>query len=102
VGKHPIPKPKHLGVKLLTVRKIHGLTQVQLAAMLKVEAPRISEFELGRRLPNLQTLVAYARLGRIPMEFLVVDEVDLPYFTQYVGAKYRGEETIPITLYWRT
>ena len=100
MSKRPVPKPKHLGVKLLTIRKIHGLTQRQLADMLKVEAARISAFELGRRLPSLQVLVAYARLAGIPMEFLVIDEIDVPYFTQYVGAKHRGEVTIPVTLYW--
>ena len=101
MGRRAAPKPKLLGAKLLTIRKIHGLTQQQLGDMLKERTARISEFEMGKRLPNLLLLVAYARLGGIPMEFLVIDEIDLAYFTQYVGAKHRGETTIPITLYWR-
>jgi hypothetical protein len=30
----------------------------------------------------------------------VADEIDVPYFTQYVAAKHRGEVTIPVTLFW--
>jgi transcriptional regulator with XRE-family HTH domain len=100
MGKRALPKPKYLAAKLLAIRKTHELTQNQLADKIKVKAKRISEFELGRRTPNLILLLHYARLAEIPMEFLVIDEVDVAYFTQYVGAKYRGEVTIPITLYW--
>lgn len=49
--------------------------------MLKAKTTRISEFELGKRLPNLLLLAAYARLGDIPMEFLVLDGIDVAYFT---------------------
>lgn len=101
MGKRAVPKPKHIGAKLLAVRKAHDLTQQQLGDILKAKTARISEFERGKRLPNLLLLVAYARLGGIPMEFLVIDEIDLDYFTQYVGARFRGETTTPITLYWR-
>ena len=100
MGRRTVPKPKRLAAKLLAIRKTHGLTQTQLADVVKTKAPRISEFEYGKRTPDLILLLRYARLADIPMEFLVADEVDVLYFTQYVRAKHQGEVTIPITLYW--
>lgn len=101
MGKRANPRPTYLPAKLIAIRKTLGLTQTQLANILKVGAARVSEFELGRRTPNLILLLYYARLARIPMEFLVVDEIDVPYFTEYVEAKYRGEVTVPVTLFMR-
>jgi hypothetical protein len=38
---------------------------------------RISEFELGRRMPPLKVLLSYARAARIPLEEIVDDEMGL-------------------------
>lgn len=77
---HATPKPKHLAAKLLTIRKTHGLTQQQLGNKIKTTASRISEFERGRRSPDLILLLAYARLADIPIEHIVDDDIDLTSF----------------------
>jgi hypothetical protein len=38
----------------------------------------ISDFELGKREPNLIVLLAYSRLSNIPLNNIVDDELDLP------------------------
>lgn len=78
MGRRALPKPKHLPAKLLAIRKAHGLTQHQLGDKIKTKAPRISEFEHGRRTPDLILLLRYARLAGIPLEHIVDDDLDLP------------------------
>lgn len=75
-------KLKHLGAKLLAVRNHLGLSQSQLAARLSFEVHygRVSEYELGKRIPNWIILLDYARLGEIHIDDLVDDEIDLPAF----------------------
>lgn len=55
-------KPKHLSAKLRSVRKHLGLSQSQVAARLSfdVENGRISDYELGKRTPNVLLLLDYA------------------------------------------
>jgi transcriptional regulator with XRE-family HTH domain len=61
------------------VRKHLGLSQSQLAAQLSfdVENGRISDYELGKRQPNVLILLDYARLAGIHIDDLVDDAVDL-------------------------
>lgn len=40
---------------------------------------RVSEWELGRRGPNLMLLLQYARLARVTVESLIDDTLDLPF-----------------------
>jgi len=70
-------KPKHLSAKLRAVRKRLGLSQSQLAARLSfdVENGRISDYELGKRQPNVLLLLDYARLGGIHIDDLVDDNI---------------------------
>ena len=72
-------KIKNLSAKLLFIRKHLRLSQSQLAARLRCRPHygRVSEFELGRRTPNLLTLLDYAQLGGIHIDDLVDDEVEL-------------------------
>jgi transcriptional regulator with XRE-family HTH domain len=74
-----IVKIKHLPAKLRAVRKHLGLSQSQLAARLryKPQYGRVSEFERGRRTPNLITLLDYARLAEIHVDDLIDDEIKL-------------------------
>ena len=44
------------------------------------QAARVSEYENGKRVPSLMVTLAYARLGKIPMESLADDDVDLYAF----------------------
>jgi len=84
MGHRAVQKPKHLAEKLLAVRRSFGLTQPQMAQRLGVPSyvlfyHRISEFEHGRRIPNVLVLLAYARAANIPLEALVNDEIELKF-----------------------
>lgn len=71
---------KHLGAKLLAVRKHLGLSQCQLATRLTsfdVRCGRISTYERGYRVPNVLVLLDYARLAGIHIDDLVDDQIDL-------------------------
>ena len=46
---------------------------------------RLSEFERGRRWPDLMTILAYARAASIPMEYIADDEVDLTTFGNHLA-----------------
>ena len=73
-------KPKKLSAKLLAVRKHLGLSQSQLASRItsfEIEYGRISDYELGKRTPNLLVLFDYARLAGIHVDDLVDDEMEL-------------------------
>jgi transcriptional regulator with XRE-family HTH domain len=72
-------KIKNLPTKLRDIRRHLGLSQSQLAARLRYKPhySRVSEFELGRRTPNLLTLLDYAQLGGIHIDDLIDDEVML-------------------------
>lgn len=48
----------------------------------QIKAARISEYESGTREPNLITLLAYARVAEIPLEYIVDDALDLNRRTQ--------------------
>ena len=45
---------------------------------LKGYGGRISEFESGRRQPNVLVPMAYARAVQVPLENLIDDNLDLP------------------------
>jgi transcriptional regulator with XRE-family HTH domain len=45
---------------------------------------RISEFEKGRRWPDLMTVMHYARAAGIPMEYIADDEVNMRAFEKHL------------------
>jgi DNA-binding transcriptional regulator YiaG len=49
------PKPQRLAAKLLAIREHLGMSQMKLAKLIDPEMShtRISEYEIGRREPNL-------------------------------------------------
>lgn len=79
-------QPKRLGEKLISLRRTLGMTQEAMLEALKKEAPDgailhlgyLSRYETGDRIPTLLVLLAYSRVGRIPMERLADDRMDLP------------------------
>ena len=73
-------QPRHLGRKLLAIRQKLGMSQTEMAKLLKLKKAYtvISAYEHGTREPNLLTLLRYARLAKAPMETLVDDKLDLP------------------------
>jgi transcriptional regulator with XRE-family HTH domain len=82
MGHSANPHIRHLAAKLLGIRHSLGLSQPQMARllpMLKGGHYRISEFERGRRVPNVLVLMAYARASKIPLESIVDDEIELKF-----------------------
>jgi transcriptional regulator with XRE-family HTH domain len=85
---NPVPRPKHLAAKLLATRQHLGLSQIRMVMLLKVDLAyhRLSEFEHARRIPDLMTVMRYARVAGIPMEYIADDEVDLKTFRDHLEA----------------
>jgi transcriptional regulator with XRE-family HTH domain len=73
-------KPKKLARKLLTIRQKLGVSQTEMARLLKLEISytAVSAYELGTREPDLLTILNYARLGRVSTDVLIDDRLDLP------------------------
>ena len=81
MGRQPRPKPRRLAAKLLAIRQHLGVSQVQMAKLLKPDLAyhRLSEFESGRREPNVMLLLQYARAANVPVENLIDDNLDLHF-----------------------
>jgi transcriptional regulator with XRE-family HTH domain len=79
MGRKPRRKPQHLAAKLLAIRSGLGISQFQMARLLDSNLPhtRLSEYESGRREPNLLLVLRYARAAKVPVENLIDDELDL-------------------------
>lgn len=78
MGHASNPHIQHLAAKLLAIRRSLGLSQNEMARLLptlKGGGARLSEFEKGRRVPNLPVLLAYARAANVSLENLVDDDV---------------------------
>ena len=73
-------KPKKLARKLLTIRQKLGVSQTEMAKLLKLEISytAVSAYELGTREPDLLTLLQYARLAGVAVDALIDDKLDLP------------------------
>ncbi len=78
----PRPKPLRLAEKLRQIRISLGLSQTELLDRMGLAGMmhygRISEYEQGKREPNLMTLLAYARTAAVHLEDIVADEFELP------------------------
>jgi len=81
MGSKSRRKPQHLAAKLLAIRSTLGVSQFNMARLLDSDLPhtRLSEYESGRREPNLLLLLRYARLAKVPVENLIDDNLDLPF-----------------------
>ena len=97
---NPRPKPLRLAEKLLQIRKGLDLSQTQMLLRMGLEETmhygRISEYEQGKREPNLMTLLAYARTAAVHLEDIVADEFELPR-TLPGKVNYRGIVRKPAT-----
>jgi transcriptional regulator with XRE-family HTH domain len=72
-------RPRRLAAKLKAIREHLGVSQTGMKQLLNFDGhySRISEFELGRRSPDLIVLLAYARATNVPLEQIVDDELEL-------------------------
>jgi len=85
MGRKAQRRPKHLGEKLETIRKRLGITQAKMAELLREHGAEdtthsgyVAEFETGKRIPSVFTLLAYSKMADISINMLVDDELDLP------------------------
>ena len=78
---NPRKKTANLPAKLLAIREKLGVSQSQLAKLLEIEdgTARVSEYEIGRREPNLITLLKYAKLARVSLDTLADDTRELKF-----------------------
>jgi transcriptional regulator with XRE-family HTH domain len=68
---------QRFGEKLYTLRKKHGLTQVQLAEQAGLSQTYIGELESGKKRPGTSITVKIADFFGVPIDVLVRDELDL-------------------------
>ena len=59
-----------LGERIASLRKAHGITQVQLAEALKVSQQTVQAYEVGRRRIPVSALPVVARLFAVSLEEL--------------------------------
>lgn len=85
VGRKAQKRPKRLARKLALIGEREGITQADLAARLRKHGAErtthsgyVTDFESGRRIPSLFTLLAYARIGKTSTDSLIDDALDLP------------------------
>jgi transcriptional regulator with XRE-family HTH domain len=78
-------RPERLAEKLCHIRHRLELTQEELKERLEqfgfvsdLDRADVSDFERGRRDPDLLTLLSYGRLANVYLDVLVDDELDLP------------------------
>jgi transcriptional regulator with XRE-family HTH domain len=72
-------KPKRIGAKLRAIREHLKLSQTEMKNLIRFPGDygRISEYERGKRLPGFPVLLAYARAGKVLLEEIVDDELEL-------------------------
>ena len=76
-----IYKPQRVAEKVTAIRHHLGVSQTGMKWLLNFKGHynRISEYERGRRVPTVLTLLAYARAAKVPLEEIVDDQVELTF-----------------------
>ena len=69
---------KSIGKKISKYRKKRDWTQRQLAKQLSVSHQAVSKWEKGAAIPDLETLVAMARLFGVSVDQLIAPKADAP------------------------
>jgi transcriptional regulator with XRE-family HTH domain len=84
MGHRRRPQPKKLKSKLRGVRASLGITQEEMANLLKrnnaessLHSGYIADYESGKREPSLLALLAYAKIAQISTDVLINDKLDL-------------------------
>lgn len=75
------PRPQRIHEKLRQIRETMGISQPRMPERLGLPGMhpgRISEYETNKREPSLHTLLAYADLAGVHLEFIVNDNLELP------------------------
>ena len=79
MGQKARSRPERLAARLLAIRRVLGVNQTEMAKLLESDTlkQRLSEYESGRREPNLLLILKYARLAKVSVENLIDDNLDL-------------------------
>lgn len=67
-----------LGARIAALRRRMGMSQAELAGMVKVSASAIGMYEQGRRQPAADTLVALGRVFGVTVDYLLTGQVTEP------------------------
>lgn len=72
-------KPKRIAPKLKAIRERLGVSQTGMKRLMNYPGPygRVSEWELGKRVPSIPILLSYARAAGVPLEEIVDDDLEL-------------------------
>lgn len=72
-------RPQRIASKLKTIRQRLGVSQTGMKRLLnfKGQYGRVSEWELGKRIPSVTMLLSYARAANVPLEQIVDDQLEL-------------------------
>lgn len=63
-----------LGERLRNLREAAGWTQIELAARLGVANSTVSQYEGDRRVPDADTLLRFAHLYKVSLDYLLGNE----------------------------
>lgn len=58
-------------------RKEFGLTQEELAEKLQVSRSAISNWEIGRNYPDIQTLISLAKTFDVSLDYLLNEDLEI-------------------------
>lgn len=67
--------------KLVTLRKKKGLSQLELAEMVKVSRQAVSRWEVGSAIPSTNNLKYLSRLYDVPLDYLLHEDMSDPICT---------------------
>lgn len=63
-----------LSHRIVALRKRNSMNQAQLAEALNISASAVGMYEQGRRVPNLDVLVAMAKVFHVSLDYLITGE----------------------------
>lgn len=86
---------KEIGLRIAESRKKKGMTATELSKITGFSNGRISHWEQGRRLPNLDSILVLEKVLEVPASYLlcVSPDIELDKTTNYSIPLYRMTET---------
>ena len=104
-----------LANNLRYLRKKHGLTQKALSKMLNISRQAYSNYETGKRIPDIDMLIRIADIYEVTLEQLltqtctktgIINETTGPYFASRIIASedtvYLTEEELELVTHYRS
>ena len=59
------------GIRLKEIRKIKGITQVELAEMINTSQSAITDYELGKKFPTVPVIIRIAKALNVSADYLL-------------------------------